>query len=41
MGFEYELLKIFADEIGVELEVKVVKNLDSPYFDAKQRVTVT
>ncbi len=29
MGFEYELLKIFADEIGVELEVKVVKNLDS------------
>lgn len=29
MGFEYELLKIFADEIGVELEIKVVKNLDS------------
>ena len=29
MGFEFELLKIFADEIGVELEIKVVKNLDS------------
>lgn len=29
MGFEYELLKLFADEIGVELEIKVVKNLDS------------
>ncbi len=29
MGFEYELLKLFAEEIGVELEVVVVKNLDS------------
>ena len=29
MGFEYELLKLFAEEIGVELEIKVVKNLDS------------
>lgn len=29
MGFEYEILKLFADEIGVELEVKIVKNLDS------------
>ncbi|MCH2224063.1 MAG: transporter substrate-binding domain-containing protein [Crocinitomicaceae bacterium] len=29
MGFEYELLKRFADEIGVKLEVKVVKNLDN------------
>lgn len=29
MGFEYELLKLFADEIGVELEPIVVKNLDS------------
>ena len=29
MGFEYELLKLFADEIGVDLEIKVVKNLDS------------
>lgn len=29
MGFEYELLKIFAEEIGVELEVIVVNNLDS------------
>ena len=24
MGFEYEILKLFAEEIGVELEVKVV-----------------
>ncbi len=29
MGFEYELLKLFAEEIGVDLEIKVVKNLDS------------
>lgn len=29
MGFEYELLSLFAEEIGVQLEVKVVKNLDS------------
>ncbi len=29
MGFEYELLKLFAEEIGVELEIKVVRNLDS------------
>lgn len=29
MGFEYEILKNFAEELGVELEVKVVKNLDS------------
>lgn len=29
MGFEYELLKLFAEEIGVELEIKVIKNLDS------------
>jgi len=29
MGFEYELLKLFAKQIGVELEVKVVYNLDS------------
>lgn len=29
MGFEYELLKLFAEEIGVDLEVKVVNNLDS------------
>jgi membrane-bound lytic murein transglycosylase F len=28
MGFEYELLKLFADEIGVRLDVKVVNNLD-------------
>lgn len=29
MGFEYELLKLFAEEIGVDLQVKIVKNLDS------------
>ena len=29
MGFEYEMLKKFAEEIGVQLEVKIVKNLDS------------
>jgi len=29
MGFEYELLKLFADEIGVELEIKVINNLHS------------
>ena len=29
MGFEYELLKLFADDIGVELEIKIVKDLDS------------
>lgn len=29
MGFEYELLKLFAEDIGVKLEIKVVNNLDS------------
>jgi len=29
MGFEYELLKLFTDEIGVDLEVIVVSNLDN------------
>lgn len=29
MGFEYEILKLFAEEIGVELEIKIVQNLDS------------
>ncbi len=28
MGFEYELLKEFCRELGVELEVKIVSNLD-------------
>jgi len=28
MGFEYEILQEFAKEIGVELEVKIVSNLD-------------
>ncbi len=29
MGFEYDLVKAFADEIGVRLEVKVVKDYDA------------
>ncbi len=29
MGFEYEILKEFANEIGVTLEVKIVSNLDN------------
>lgn len=29
MGFEYELLKLFAQDIGVALEVKIINNLDS------------
>ncbi|TSJ47864.1 transporter substrate-binding domain-containing protein [Fluviicola chungangensis] len=28
MGFEYEILKEFAEELGVKLEVKIVNNLD-------------
>jgi membrane-bound lytic murein transglycosylase F len=29
MGFEYEVLKEFAKDIGVELEVRVIENLDN------------
>lgn len=29
MGFEFEILQQFAESIGVELEIQVVKNLDS------------
>lgn len=29
MGFEYELLKLFSESLGVVLEVKIVNNLDS------------
>lgn len=29
MGFEYEVLKEFANELGVELEIKIVSNLDN------------
>jgi membrane-bound lytic murein transglycosylase F len=29
MGFEYEILKEFADELGLKLEIKVVHDLDS------------
>lgn len=28
MGFEYEILKEFANELGIELEIKIVNNLD-------------
>lgn len=36
MGFEYELLQQFAESIGVELEVNVVKNLDSLILKLKK-----
>ncbi len=29
MGFEYELLKLFCEDLGVDLEVVIAKNLDS------------
>ena len=29
MGFEYELLKLFSESLGVTLEIKIVNNLDS------------
>lgn len=29
MGFEYEVLKEFANELGVELEIKIINNLDN------------
>lgn len=29
MGFEYEVLKEFAKEIGVELEIRIIENLDN------------
>ncbi|MBN1301464.1 MAG: transporter substrate-binding domain-containing protein [Melioribacteraceae bacterium] len=31
MGFEYDLVKRFADHLGVELEIKVVRNIDSMF----------
>lgn len=33
MGFEYELLKKYAQHIGVELEVIPIKNMDSIFID--------
>ena len=38
MGFEYEILQEFAKEIGVELEVKIVSNLDNliPMLDNEE-----
>lgn len=32
MGYEYDLLKLFADEIGVELEIKTPSTWDSLYI---------
>ncbi|MGJ8661358.1 MAG: transporter substrate-binding domain-containing protein, partial [Bacteroidota bacterium] len=29
MGFEYEVLNEFAKELGVELEIKIIENLDN------------
>lgn len=38
MGFEYEILQEFAKEIGVDLEVKIVSDLDNliPQLDGKE-----
>lgn len=36
MGFEYEILKEFSKEIGVELEVKVIDNLDNVFEQLKR-----
>ncbi|MEO9257199.1 MAG: transporter substrate-binding domain-containing protein [Crocinitomicaceae bacterium] len=36
MGFEYEILKNFANDLGVELEVKVMKNLDDAVQDLNE-----
>lgn len=33
MGFEYELLKLLADHLGVELEIEIVNNLDKIFND--------
>jgi len=32
MGFDYELLKLFTDKLGVELEMRVVHDPDSIYY---------
>lgn len=36
MGFEYELLKRFADYLDIELEIKVADNIDSLLFQLNQ-----
>ncbi len=36
MGFEYEILKEFSKEIGVEMEVKVIDNLDNVFEQMKR-----
>ncbi|MFT5581227.1 MAG: membrane-bound lytic murein transglycosylase F, partial [Psychromonas sp.] len=33
MGFEYDILTEFAKEIGVELEIKIIENLDNVFED--------
>ncbi len=38
MGFEYELLKKYAEHIGVELEVIPIKNMDSIFTDLNRGV---
>ncbi|PJA06669.1 MAG: lytic transglycosylase F [Flavobacteriales bacterium CG_4_10_14_0_2_um_filter_32_8] len=38
MGFEYELLKKYADHIKVELEVIPIKNMDSIFFSLNKGV---
>lgn len=38
MGFEYELLKKYAQHIGVELEVIPIKNMDSIFTDLNKGV---
>lgn len=36
MGFEYEVLKEFAKDIGVELEIRVIENLDNVMDQLKE-----
>ncbi len=35
MGFEYEVLKEFAKELGVELEIQIIENLDNAIDELK------
>ena len=36
MGFQYEKLKMFADYLGVELEINVAKNLDDAFLSLEE-----
>ena len=38
MGFEYELLQRFADDLGLELEIIISNNIDSLFFDLNKGV---